>query len=117
MAKRTKTDQRVARHARIRKRVSGTAERPRLAVYRSLKHIYVQVIDDAKGETLCSASTQEKSVGASPNKDGAKAVGLAVGKRALEKGVKKLVFDRGGFRYHGCVASLAEGVREAGVEV
>lgn len=117
MAKRTKSDQRIARHKRIRKRVHGTPERPRLAVYRSLKHIYAQVIDDTRGVTLCSASTQDKEVDGTSNKEGAKAVGLAVGKRAMQLGITKVVFDRGGFKYHGCVASLADGVREAGVEV
>jgi large subunit ribosomal protein L18 len=117
LAQATKAERRAARHKRLRKRVAGTAERPRLAVFRSLRHIYAQVIDDSQGVTLCAASTLERSLGAQPNVEGAKAVGAAVGKRALEKGIKKLVFDRGGFRYHGCVASLADGVREAGVEV
>jgi large subunit ribosomal protein L18 len=97
--------------------VAGTPERPRLAVYRSLKHISAQVIDDSKGVTLCAASTLEKALKASPNTDGAKLVGAALGKRALEAGIKKVVFDRGGFKYHGCVASLADGVRDSGVEL
>jgi large subunit ribosomal protein L18 len=117
MGKPTKIEKRDARHKRLRKRVEGTHERPRLAVFRSLKHIYAQVIDDTKGETLCSASSLEKSISAAANKKGAKTVGLEVGKRALAKGIKKVVFDRGGFDYHGCIASLADGVREAGVEV
>ncbi len=107
---------RIARHRRIRKRVRGTADRPRLAVFRSLRHISAQVIDDAQGVTLCSASTLEKGIDAAGNVEGAKRVGLELGKRAIGKGIKKVVFDRGGFRFHGMVASLAEGVRESGVE-
>lgn len=107
---------RRARHARIRKRVEGTAERPRLSVFRSLKHISVQLIDDAKGVTLASASTMEKSLAAGPNVDGARKVGEAIGKRAKEKGISQVVFDRGGFRYMGTIASLADGAREAGLE-
>lgn len=116
MSKTTKGELRVARHQRIRKRVEGTPERPRLAVFRSLKHITAQVIDDSTGHTLAAASSQEKTLKATGNAAGAKAVGEAVAKRAIEKGVKSVVFDRGGFRYMGRVASLATAAREAGLE-
>ncbi len=116
MPSKSKADSRVIRHARVRKKITGTAERPRLAVYRSLKHISVQLIDDTQGLTLCSASSLEKELKAKGNAGGAKAVGEAVAKRAQEKGVKSVVFDRGGFRYTGRVASLAAGARDAGLE-
>jgi len=116
MAKTTLAELRVARHQRLRKRIEGTAQRPRLAVFRSLKHITAQVIDDSTGHTLASASSQEKALKIGGNVDGAKKIGETVAKRALEKGIKAVVFDRGGFRYHGRVASLAEGAREAGLE-
>ncbi len=106
----------MARHERLRKRLTGTAERPRLAVFRSLRHISAQVIDDAKGETLCAASSLEKGLGAAANKEGAKKVGAELAKRAKAKGIGSVVFDRGGYRYHGVVASLADGAREAGLE-
>lgn len=115
MATTTRGKSRIARHDRLRKRLSGTAERPRLAVYRSLKHIYVQVIDDTSGVTLVAASSAEKDLGGG-NVEGAKKVGEEVAKRAIAKGIKSVVFDRGGFRYHGRVASLATGAREAGLE-
>lgn len=116
MSESKKSKQRVARHDRLRKTLAGTPERPRLAVFRSLKHIYAQVIDDASGTTLVSASTQEKAISAKGNRLGAKAVGAAVAERAKSKGIKVVVFDRGGFKYHGRVASLAEGARESGLE-
>ena len=116
MGKTTQAELRVARHVRLRKRIAGTPERPRLAVFRSLKHITAQVIDDATGNTLAAASSLEKGLKATGNADGAKKVGEAVAKRALEKGIKAVVFDRGGFRYHGRVESLAAGAREAGLE-
>jgi large subunit ribosomal protein L18 len=116
MATTNRGDARIARHTRLRKKIAGTGERPRLAVYRSLKHISAQIIDDLSGQTLVSASSLEKDLNANGNRDGAKAVGEALGKRAAEKGIKQVVFDRGGFRYHGRVASLAEGAREAGLE-
>lgn len=115
MAQTTKAEARVARHVRLRKKVSGTSERPRLAVFRSLKHITAQVIDDTTGRTLAAASSQEKAV-ASGNADGAAKVGELVAKRAAEKGIKAVVFDRGGFRYHGRVKSLADAAREGGLE-
>ncbi len=116
MATKSRNDLRVARHARIRKRVTGTPERPRLAVYRSLKHISAQIIDDTKGITLASASSLEKDLKATGNAEGAKLVGKALAERAKSAGVDKVVFDRGGFQYHGRVASLADGAREAGLE-
>lgn len=116
MAKRSRNDMRVVRHARIRKRVTGTAERPRLAVYKSLKHISAQIIDDSKGVTLVSAGTYEKDVKGGGNIDGAKTIGELIGKRALAQGIKSVVFDRGGLQYTGAISSLADGAREAGLE-
>jgi large subunit ribosomal protein L18 len=109
---------RARRHYRVRKRVTGTADRPRLAVFRSNKHISAQVIDDVGGRTLASASTVEKDLksNAGGNRDAAKTVGQLVGERAKAAGVSKVVFDRGGFLYHGRVAALADAAREAGLE-
>ena len=108
---------RLKRHQRVRKNISGTAERPRLNVFRSLNHIYAQIIDDTKGITLVSASSMDKDFSANGgNIEGAKAVGELVAKKALEKGIKAVVFDRGGYIYHGRVAALAEGAREGGLE-
>ena len=108
---------RMKRHQRVRKNISGTAERPRLSVYRSLNHIYAQIIDDTKGTTLVSASSLDKDFsGYGGNIEGAKLVGNLVAKKALEKGVKAVVFDRGGYIYHGRVAALADGAREGGLE-
>jgi len=109
---------RVRVHRRIRKRVSGTGQRPRLSVYRSLHHIYAQVIDDVAGSTLVSASSAEKGSGIAGggNLSGAKTVGRLVAERAKEKGIQKVVFDRGGYLYHGRVKALAEAAREAGLE-
>ena len=106
------------RHERVRKTVSGTPERPRLAVYRSLNHIYAQVIDDESARTLAHASTLDKELkGASGKKsERAKAVGEAISKKAKDAGVTKVVFDRGGNRYHGRVKALAEAAREGGLE-
>lgn len=106
----------MARHDRLRKKVAGTAGRPRLAVYRSLKHISAQIIDDSTGTTLAAASSLEKGLSAKGNREGAKAVGTALAERAKAKGIASVVFDRGGFRYHGRVASLADGAREGGLE-
>ena len=110
---------RVKRHRRVRKRVSGTAERPRLAVFRSNKHIYAQVIDDTTGRTLAAASTAEPGQrdGSTGTVDAAKKVGELVGERAKSAGIERVVFDRGGFRYHGRVAALCDGARAAGLEV
>jgi large subunit ribosomal protein L18 len=109
---------RQRRHVRLRKNVTGTGERPRLAVYRSLTHIYAQVIDDAEGRTIVASSTLEKGLkGASGNKTArAKAVGTAVAKKAIDAGVTQVVFDRGGNRFHGRVKALADGAREAGLK-
>jgi len=116
MATKTKAEQRVARHDRLRKKVEGTKARPRLAVFRSLKHISAQIIDDSTGNTLAAASSQEKGLKVTGNADGAKAVGTKLAERAKAQGISAVVFDRGGFRYHGRVASLANGAREAGLE-
>jgi large subunit ribosomal protein L18 len=117
MIKRPDTNaQRKKRHKRVRGKISGTPERPRLNVYRSDKHIYAQVIDDIKGATLCSASSVEKDFdGSGANKDGAHKVGTMVAKRALAKGIETVVFDRGGYIYHGRVKELAEAAREGGL--
>ena len=118
MAKPSKNDVRVRVHRRIRHKVRGSQERPRLAVFRSLKHIYAQVIDDHKGHTVASASSGEKSsaVGSGGNVAGAKQVGKLIAERAQAKGVKKVVFDRGGYLYHGRIKALADAAREAGLE-
>lgn len=109
---------RISRHKRVRKHVSGTAERPRLCVYRSLKNIYAQIIDDTKGVTLCAASSREKGFegGYGGNVEAAKKVGLMIAQKALDKGIKSVVFDRGGYIYHGRVKELADGAREGGLE-
>lgn len=101
----------------IRKRIEGTPSRPRLAVFRSLNHIYAQVIDDLAGKTLCSASTRDKdaALDKTGNIDAAKAVGQLVAKRAKDKGIEAVVFDRGGLRYHGRVKALADAARESGL--
>jgi large subunit ribosomal protein L18 len=106
------------RHARIRAKVSGTAERPRLAVFRSNRHIVAQVIDDSIGHTIAAASTVEPSIrgGATGNVDAAKKVGTLVAERAKDKGITTVVFDRGGSTYHGRVAALADAARAAGLE-
>lgn len=120
ISKKDKNQDRVIRHARVRKKVSGTAERPRLSVYRSTNHIYAQIIDDVKGVTLCAASTVEKAVAKKVAKvsksDAAKIVGAAVAEKAQKLGIKEVVFDRGGYLYTGRVAALADGAREAGLE-
>lgn len=104
------------RHVRIRKGLAGSAERPRLAVYRSGRHIYAQVIDDVSQKTLVAASSLELKIENGSNVDAARTVGETVAKRAIEKGVKTVVYDRGGNLYHGRVAALAEAAREAGLE-
>ena len=115
----TKSEHRERRHRRVRKKVMGTAERPRLAVFRSNKHIYVQAIDDIAGRTLVSASTMEADLrgGATATVDAAKQVGKLVGERAKAAGITTVVFDRGGFKYHGRVAAVADGAREAGLKL
>ena len=120
MAKKTRAERRAARHRRVRRKVHGTSERPRLNVFRSLKHIYAQVIDDNAGHTICAASTlspdlREKTEGLT-KKDQAKLVGLKIAELCKEKNITRVVFDRGGYKYHGRVAALAEGAREGGLE-
>ncbi len=118
--KKSSNKQRIKRHLRVRNHVSGTAERPRLNVFRSNTNMYAQIIDDTNGTTLVSASTLDKEikdkVSSCSNKEAAKEVGILVAKKAVEKGIKAVVFDRGGYIYHGRVASLAEGAREGGLE-
>ncbi len=119
MIKRKNSEEaRRARHARVRKKVSGTTEIPRLCVNRSLKNIYVQIIDDTTGRTLVSASTLDAELKANygGNKEAAKAVGMLIAKKALDKNIKAVVFDRGGYVYHGRVAEVAAGAREGGLE-
>lgn len=115
-----KHELRQRRHARVRKKVSGTPERPRLSVYRSEHHMYAQIIDDTKGHTLAAASTLDPAIRAAHpyggNVEAARAVGRLIGERAREKGIVRVVFDRGGFAYHGRVAGLADAAREAGLE-
>lgn len=116
----TRNLSRKARHARVRKQVAGTAERPRLNVFRSNQNIYAQIIDDVAGSTIVAASTLDSSVkdqiSSGGNKEAAKMVGALVAKKALEKGIDTVVFDRGGYLYHGRVKELAEGAREAGLK-
>lgn len=115
-----KNENRKARQIRVRKKISGTPERPRLNVFRSTKNIYVQVIDDVNGHTLVSASTLDPELKGQfangGNKDAAKLVGTLIAKRALEKGIDNVVFDRAGYLYHGRVKELADGAREAGLK-
>lgn len=112
---------RKRRHKRVRKKIYGTPERLRLSVYRSLNHMYAQIIDDTKGHTVVSASSLDKEFKEDKSHKGnintARRVGELIAKRALEKGIKRVVFDRGGYRYHGRVKALAEAAREAGLEV
>ena len=120
VSKVSRQDVRAKKHDRIRNRFKGTAERPRLAVFRSNSHMSAQIIDDVEGKTLVSASTQEKEIKGelkqTDNVEAAAYVGTVIAKRALEKGIKEVVFDRGGFIYQGKVAALAEAAREAGLE-
>lgn len=116
MATKTRQQLRQARHLRLRKSIAGTTEKPRLSVFRSLKHISAQIIDDTTGTTLVAASTVEKELGVKGGVDGAKIVGAKLAERAKEKGISAVVFDRGGFRYHGQVAALADSAREGGLE-
>ncbi|MCM0649410.1 50S ribosomal protein L18 [Clostridium swellfunianum] len=115
--KEDRQEARVRRHLRIRKKVQGTAERPRLAVFRSEKNIYAQIIDDVAQVTIVAASSLDKDFnGVGSNKAAAREVGKLVAQRAAQKGIKSVVFDRGGFIYHGRIQELAEGAREAGLE-
>jgi len=115
----SKLKSRIRRHERIRKHLSGTATKPRLSVFKSLSHIYVQLIDDTTGKTLVTASTTEKGLHAGlkhgGNVEAAKKVGASIAERALGKNIKAAVFDRGGYQYHGCVKALAEAAREKGL--
>jgi large subunit ribosomal protein L18 len=118
MSKVSRSEIRVKKHKKIRNKVHGTAERPRLSVYRSEKHMYAQIIDDTKGVTLVAASTVEKDVDTKvgSNVEAATVVGKAIAEKALAKGINEVVFDRGGFVYHGRVAALAQAAREAGLQ-
>ena len=116
-----RNEARVRRHIRLRKKLSGTAERPRLSVYKSLHHIYAQIIDDVQGKTLLTASTVDPEIraqvkGYGGNVESAKVVGKVIAERAQAKGIKEVIFDRGGYNYHGRVAALAEAARENGLE-
>lgn len=115
-----KRERRLKRHRRVRSRVKGSVSRPRLSVFRSSKHIYAQIILDGEGRTLVAASTVEpeisQAVSSTGNKDAAKQVGQILAKRAVAAGIKQVVFDRGGYLYHGRVAALAEGAREGGLD-
>ena len=116
--RKNKEEARQARHARVRKKISGTPETPRLCVYRSLKNIYAQIIDDTTGKTLVSASTLDADLRANygGNKEAAKAVGMSIAKKALDANIKEVVFDRGGYVFHGRVAEVAAGAREGGLD-
>ena len=117
VSKKSRQEVRAKKHMKIRNRFSGTAERPRLAVYRSNAHISAQVIDDVAGVTLAAASTYEAGFeGIGSNKEAAKKIGKLVAERAMDKGVTEVVFDRGGYLYHGRVSELAEGAREGGLK-
>jgi large subunit ribosomal protein L18 len=113
-----RNENRKARHIRVRKKINGTPERPRLTIYRSGNHIYAQIIDDSVGNTLVSASTLDKSLNltSTKNKEAAKYVGESIAKKALEKGFSEVVFDRSGYIYHGRIKELAEAAREAGLK-
>ena len=119
VSKTSRAEMREKKHMRIRNRFSGTAERPRLAVFRSNNHMYAQIIDDTVGNTLVSASTLEKEIKAELNKtndvEAAAYLGKVIAKRAMDKGISEVVFDRGGFLYHGKIEALAEAAREAGL--
>ncbi len=120
VSKKSRQEVRAKKHRRMRNRLSGTTERPRLSVFRSNNHMYAQIIDDTVGKTLVSASTLEKEVKSglekTNNVDAAAYLGTVIGKRAIEKGITMVVFDRGGFIYQGKVAALADGAREAGLK-
>jgi large subunit ribosomal protein L18 len=117
MAKATRYEGRTRRHTRVREKIRGSAARPRLAVFRSLTHIYAQLVDDDAGTTLAAASSLDAKDKKGKRTELAKTVGTLLGDRAKQKGVTEVVFDRGGYRYHGRVKALAEGVRAAGVKV
>ena len=119
MAKENRSQARQRRHSRVRKKVFGTSERPRLNVYRSIEHIYAQIIDDVAGNTLVSASTVDKTLrkelAEQPPQEQAMAIGKILAERAKAKGIEAVVFDRGGYPYHGCVKAVADGSREGGL--
>lgn len=118
MPKLSRNEQRKKRHARIRRKISGTPERPRLCVYKSLRHIYAQLVDDTRGHTLVAASTLEPELREkvkSPDVEAARLVGKVLAQRALERGIREVVFDRSGYPYHGKVRALAEAAREGGL--
>ncbi|MFN4189560.1 MAG: 50S ribosomal protein L18 [Pseudothermotoga sp.] len=118
--KQDRRSQRIKRHLRIRKKIFGTAEKPRLSVFKSQRHIYVQLIDDTKGHTILSASTLDpelrQKIAKTYNKEAAKEVGKLIAQRALSKGINQVVFDRGGFKYHGRIKELADAAREVGLK-
>lgn len=120
VSKKSRSEVRIKKHIRMRNRFSGTPERPRMAVFRSNNHMYVQIIDDTKGHTLVSASTVQNEVKSelekTDNVEAAKSLGTAIAKKAIEKGIKAVVFDRGGYIYKGKVKALADAAREAGLE-
>ena len=117
VSKKDSNKARIQRHKRVRGKISGTAARPRLSVFRSAKHIYAQIIDDVNGVTIVSASSMDKEFeGLGANKEAAKKVGEAVAKKALDKGVEEVVFDRSGYIYHGRIQALADGAREGGLK-
>ena len=116
----TKNKIRLRKHVRVRKKISGSAEKPRLCIFRSAKHIYAQIIDDTSSTTLAAASTVDEALKGKleykGNKSAAREVGKLIGTKAIEKGIKQVVFDRGGYLYHGRIKELADGAREAGLE-
>jgi large subunit ribosomal protein L18 len=118
--KKTNNTRRIVRHKRIRRSLQGTAERPRMVIFKTTKHIYAQLIDDMNSVTLTSASTLDKAIRSTVSHGGnikaAETVGAEIAKKALEKNIKNVVFDRGGFKYHGCVKALADKAREAGLK-
>ena len=117
VTKRDKNAQRLKRHRRVRSKISGTSERPRLAVYRSNANIYAQIIDDQKGVTIVAASSTEKGFdGIGSNKEAARKVGKMIAEKSIDKGITDVVFDRGGYIYHGRVSELAAGAREGGLK-
>jgi large subunit ribosomal protein L18 len=116
MAKMTKKQLRIRKHLRLRQKVSGTVERPRMSVYRSNQHIQVQFINDDLGTTVCSASSLEKEFTAGTNVDGATVLGKIAGERALKAGITTVIFDRGGYKYHGKVKAIADAARETGLK-
>ena len=116
VSRKDKNAARLKRHIRVRAKISGTADRPRLAVYRSENNISAQIIDDVNGVTLVAASSYEKDFGNGGNKEAAKKVGKTIAERATAKGITEVVFDRGGYLYHGRVSELAEGAREGGLK-